>query len=237
MSGVVALLGSGEFSSAVESIDRELLAATGRRRPRVAIVAAAMAPHGDAAFERARELGRQHFAALGAEVEALGLRTREQADDPAQVQAIGEADLVWLTAGRPDHLERVLRDTAGERALRAAHERGAVVAGCDAGAAVLAGHRFVLRRKPWPIRWLPALGLVPGAAVAAAYDAVPEAIVLMSLVRAPRGETIVGIDRETALLGRDGHWQVQGHGRVTLWRGRHRSRHHDGDIVRLEEAT
>ena len=193
-----------------------------------------MAPHGDAAFARARELGRQHFAALGAEVEALDLRTREQADDPAQVQAIGEADLVWLTAGLPDHLQRVLGDTAAERALRTAHERGAVVAGCHAGAAVLGAHRFVLRRRPWPVRWLPALGLVPAAAVATSYDAVPEPIVLMSLVSAPRGETVVGIDRDTALLGRDDRWHVRGHGRVTLWRGRHRSRHRDGDIVRLD---
>jgi cyanophycinase len=230
---VVGLVGSGEVSSGVESIDRELLAATGGKRPRVAVLPTAMAPRGEAQFTRTCELGRQHFAALGAEVEAVALRNRADADDAALAQAIGEADVVWLSGGVPDHLHRVLTGTAAEAALWAAFDRGAVVAGCDAGAAVLGGHRFVLRRRPWPLRWLRGLGLVPGAALAPHYDTLPEPIMLISLLRAPSGEAVVGIDERTALVGRDGHWQVQGLGRVTVWRGRQRSRYRDGDAIQL----
>lgn len=233
MTGVLALMGSGEFTSQVESIDRELLAATGQRRPRVAVVPTAAAPRGEAQFARTCELARQHFAALGAEVEAVPLRDRADADDPARLQAIGEADLVWLAGGTPEHLQRSIAGTAAEDALRAAHARGAVVVGCDAGAGVLGGHRFSFRRRPWPIRWAPGLGLVPGAAVASHYDSLPEPVVLVSLLRAPHGETVVGIDDRTALVGRNGHWQVRGEGRVTVWRGRHRTRYRNGDSIRL----
>jgi cyanophycinase-like exopeptidase len=45
--------------------------------------------------------------------------------------------------------------------------------------------------------------------------------------------TTLGIDEETALVGRDGSWQVQGRGRVTVWRGRHRTRYRRGEVFRL----
>ena len=37
-------------------------------------------------------------------------------------------------------------------------------------------------------------------------------------LQAPRGSSVLGIDEETALIGRDGSWQVHGRRRVTVWR-------------------
>jgi cyanophycinase len=234
MEGVIALVGSGEFTPALESVDRELLAATGRHRPRVAILPTASSADGEAAFQRSAEMGRQHFAALGAEVEPVLVRDRVGADDPANAQAVGEADLVYISGGKAEHLDRALRDSAVEHALRAAHLRGAILAGASAGAIVLGGHRFGLRRRPgWPISWQPCLGFVPSVAVAPHYDAFPEALMLAIIVRRPRDCIVLGVDEETALVGRGDAWQVQGPGRVTVWRGRRRSRHRDGEIVRL----
>ena len=45
------------------------------------------------------------------------------------------------------------------------------------------------------------------------------------------GALVVGIDEDTAIVGRDGAWQVQGRGRVTVWRGRRRERHGAGSAV------
>ena len=238
MSGAIALVGSGAFSSAVESIDRDLLAATGRARPRVAVLPASRARGPRDASERAAELGRQHFAALGAEVEPLSIRSRADADDPARAQAAGEADLVYISGGSAGFLWRTLAGSAVESALRHAHERGAVVAGCSGGAVVLGGLRLGVRRRlGWPVGWQRGLGLVPGVAVAANYDAAPEAVRLAFILRAPAGSAVLGIDRETALVGRGASWQVQGAGRVTVWRGRRRTRHRDGDVIRLDGAA
>ncbi len=123
-------------------------------------------------------MGVAHFGELGAEVEPVLVRDRPAADDPASAQAIGEADLIYLSGGKPAYLLDALSGSAVGRALMDAHQRGAVLAGCSAGAMVLAGDAFDFRvgLAPWPLRWRAGLGFVPGASVVPHYDAWPEAL-------------------------------------------------------------
>lgn len=231
----MALVGAGEFLPSMAEFDAGLLLATGRSRPRVAILPTASYPGGEAIFSRWAAMGVAHFGRLGAEVEPVLVRDRAGADDAVAAQAVGEADLIYLTGGKPGYLMGCLADSAVGRALVAAHRRGAVVAGCSAGAAVLAGHSFDFRVRlvPWPLRWRPGFGFVPGVAVVPQYDAWPEPICALVALQAPRGSVVLGIDEETALLGRDGAWQVHGRSRVTVWRGRRRDRYRAGEIFRL----
>lgn len=233
MAGTLVLVGSGEFTDAMERVDRDLLAAAGRPRPRVAIVPTASAPDGEAVFQRWAEEGRRHFSALGAEVETIMVHDRHEADDPMWAQAIGEADLVYLSGGKPTALHNALDGTRAGAALIDAWRRGAAVAGSSAGAIVLGSCRLTVRRHIRPLAWQRALGLAAGAAIVPHYDALPEALLAFVVLQAPRGTTVVGIDENTALVGRDGSWQVVGPGRVTLWHGRHRTRFHEGDTIRL----
>lgn len=235
MPGPVALVGSGEFLPGMADFDAGLLAATGRRRPRVAILPTASWPDGPAVFERWAAMGAEHFGRLGAEVEPILVRYPDEADDASHVQAVGEADLVYLSGGRPGYLSSVLRGSRLGGALRVAHERGAVLAGCSAGAMVLTDRHFDLRRRRlvWPARWRDGLGVVAGASVVPHYDAWPEPLSALLVLQAPRGSVVLGIDEETGLVGRDGAWQVHGRSRVTLWRGRHRERFRPGDVFRL----
>jgi cyanophycinase-like exopeptidase len=121
------------------------------------------------------------------------------------------------------------------RALHHAHDRGAILAGCSAGAMVLAGTAFDfrLRLMPWLLRWRPALGFVPGASVIPHYDAWPEPFSALIALQAPRGSVVLGIDEDTAALGHDGAWQVHGKSRVTVWRGHRRERYRAGEIFRI----
>jgi cyanophycinase len=235
MPGPVALVGAGEFLPAMAEFDAGLLAATGRARPRVAILPTASFPDGEEVFTRWATMGVSHFGDLGAEVEPVLVRRRIDAEDPAAAQAIGEADLVYLSGGKPAYLMGVLGGSAVGRALSAAHHRGAVLAGCSAGAMVLAGHAFDFRVRiaPWPLRWRPGLGFVRDASVIPHYDAWPEPLTALIALQAPRGSLVLGIDEETALVGRDGAWQVHGRSRVTVWRGRRRDRYRAGEIFRL----
>jgi cyanophycinase len=235
MTGPVVLVGSGEFLQGMVALDRDLLASIGRARPRVAILPTASAPDGEVIFRRWADLGIEHFSALGAEVEAVFVRTREEADDDGAAQAIGEADLVYLSGGKPGHLRRALEGSRVGDALLTAHARGAVLAGCSAGAMVLAAHQPEFRRRmlPWPLRWRSGLALVEGVAVLPHYDAWPEAVVAVMALQAPRDVAVLGIDEDTAIVGRDGAWQVHGRGRVTVWRGRHRERFRSGEAFRL----
>jgi cyanophycinase len=235
MVGLVALVGAGEFVPAMAEFDLGLLASTGRRRPRVAIIPTAAYPAGEDAFQRCAAMGIEHFSALGAEVEPVLVRDRAAADDPAHAQAVGEADFVYLAGGRQEHLASVLDGTALGRAVTAAHERGAVVVGCAAGATVLAERRLEFRRRilPWPLRWRAGLAVVPGAAIIPRYDAWPEPLSALMALQAPRGSVVVGLDKGTAVVGRDGSWQVHGRARVTIWRGRRRERFRAGEAFRL----
>jgi cyanophycinase len=216
-------------------VDADLLASTGVTRPRVAVLPTASYPDGDDVFERWASMGVAHFAALGAEVEPVLVRDRAGADDPAAAQAVGEADLVYLSGGKPDYLRQVLEGSAVGAALRDAHDRGAVLAGCSAGAMILAGHAFEFRMRlvPWPLRWGPGLGFAPGISVVPHYDAWPEPFSALIALQAPRGSVVLGIDEETAVIGRDGAWQVHGAARVTVWRGRHRERFRAGETFRI----
>jgi cyanophycinase len=235
MPGPVALVGAGEFLPAMAEVDAGLLASTGVARPRVAVLPTASYPDGEDVFDRWASMGVAHFTALGAEVEPVLVRDRAGADDPAAAQAVGEADLVYLSGGKPDYLRHVLEGSAVGTALRDAHQRGAVLAGCSAGAMILAGHAFEFRMGlvPWPLRWGRGLGFAPGISVVPHYDAWPEPFSALIALQAPRGSVVLGIDEETAVIGRDGAWQVHGAARVTLWRGRHRERFRAGETFRI----
>ena len=115
--GPVALVGAGEFLPAMADFDLGLLAATGRPRPRVAVVPTASWPDGEAVFQRWAAMGVEHFSSLGAEVEPVLVRDRADADDPAHAQAIGEADLVYLSGGKPGYLAETLEASRVGRAL------------------------------------------------------------------------------------------------------------------------
>jgi cyanophycinase len=235
MPGPIALVGAGEFLPVMADFDADLLAATGRARPRVAILPTASYPDGEDVFQRWAAMGVAHFAGLGAEVEPVLVRDRMAAEDPVAAQALGEADLIYLSGGKPGYLLDVLRGTATGLALAAAHDRGAVLAGCSAGAMALAGHAFDFRARlmPWPLRWGHGLGFASGVSVVPHYDAWPEPFSALIALQAPRGSVVLGIDEETAVVGHDGAWEVHGAARVTIWRGRHRERFRSGDVFRL----
>jgi cyanophycinase len=230
MSGPIVLVGAGEFTPAMAGVDRALLASTGMARPRVAIVPTASWPDGEATFARWGAMGEAHFAALGAEVEQVLVRGQADADDPTCAQAVGEADLIYFSGGKPRHLRDVLRGSALWAAALAAHERGAILAGCSAGAMVLGERQLDVGRglRP-PVGWDPALGVVPSVAVIPHYDRVPHTLAALMVMTAPRGTVVLGIDEDTAAVGEGGAFRVIGRASVEVWRGRDRRRYRDGE--------
>ncbi len=230
----MALIGAGAFLPSMLELDRELLAATGRARPRVVVLGAGH-PRSSEATAREVATALAHFAGLGAEVEPIVIPEGATDADDVAVQALGEADAIYLANGRRGRLCDLLSETRLGATFIAAHRRGAVLVGCAAGAEVLAARHAHLRGRflPWPVAWRPALGLLPDAVVIPGYDAVPEPLVAALALQAPNGAAVLGIDAGTALVGRDGAWQVHGTARVTVWRGRHRRRYRRGDVFRI----
>jgi hypothetical protein len=73
--------------------------------------------------------------------------------------------------------------------------------------------------------------MVPGIMVIPHFDEIPH--LLAGLAGRFTGETVIGIDGSTALVGSDGAWQALGIGSVTVMRGPERRIYRGGDAVVL----
>ena len=219
---------------ATEPLDRELLRGTGKARPRVVLLPTGRPTEGGIDWLDWTTVVTHHFEAIGAEVEPVALAERADADDPASTQAVGEADLIMVSGARPGALLDVLWGSRAWEAARLAHERGAALVACRAGAMILGDRCLEVRRRlGWPIRWERAFGLVRGAVIAPRYDRMPEPLMAFFMLQAPSDVVVLGIDERAALVGRNGAWQVRGDGRVTVWRGRRRNRHRPGEVLKV----
>jgi cyanophycinase len=230
--GTVALVGSGEFLEPIEPLDRELLKRL-NGTPQVVVLPTASAPDGPGVSERWAQMGIKHFSRLGASAEAVMLLTREDAESPTLASRIAAANFVYFSGGKPQYLLDTLRDTACWYAILDVFAAGGVVAGCSAGAMVLAGQMLA-----WPQlrHTIPALGLAPGIAIIPHFDEIPGWIT--SVVRmVPKGVTVVGVEGSTALVGSQQTWTVCGRGSVTVFSGKHKQQYRAGESVPLLAIT
>ena len=208
--------------------DRGLLEATGRPRPRVV----------DPADRRPRPTARRRSASGPRWASSTSRRsaprssrcscaTPREGHDAAALQAIGEADLVYLSGGHPRHLLGVLRGSPLGGAIARPTTRGAVIAGCSAGAMAIVGPDDGLPVRPEAADAAAVSDPLARRAVAGRTASPscrtttpgPSRSRRFVALQAPRGGVILGIDEDTAVVGRNGAWQVHGAGRVTVWRG------------------
>jgi cyanophycinase len=220
--GRLVLCGSGEFTPAMSEVDRGILADIGSRRVRVAIVPTA------AGLEDTPkswiEMGVAHFAALGAEATGVMVLNRADAEDPRHTAAIANADWIYFSGGKPDHLVESLSGTPFWSAVLARHRAGAVLAGSSAGAMMLGSRTFHFpdglddTGLPRRVAVRDALAVLPGIFVAPHFDAVPLDLWRKWIHIWPEGHRMLGIDEDTAIVEGAGGWNVAGKGRAIVFR-------------------
>jgi cyanophycinase len=212
--GPLALVGSGEYLPSMLEIERGLIAG---RPSRYVQLATAAVPDGVAVVEKWHRLGRQQAQRLGVEAVVLDVASREDAQDPAVVAQVAGAGLIYLSGGHPGFLADTLRATPLWAAIVAAWRSGAALAGCSAGAMVMASWVPSLRHPREG--GTEGLALVPHVRVIPHFDAfasrMPDFLTRFLVPRDP-SVTVVGIDEETALVGGPTAWAVQG--RSSVWR-------------------
>ena len=231
MRGPLALVGSGEYLPVMADVEAGLLAG---RPPRYVQIPTAAAHEGPASLDRWIALGQQQAERLGVESVPLVVRSRADADDPALVDQVAEAGLIYLSGGSPTRLARALAGTAMAAAIEAAWQDGAALAGCSAGAMALTSWVPSLRAPRTEA--VQGLGVVPHLRVIPHFDQferrMPE-VVTRYLGRAPEGTSVVGVDEETALVWCDGSWTVQGRRQVWVLSTSGRTGHAAGSEVDL----
>jgi len=219
MNGLIAILGSGEYLPVMNEVDRYLLDSLNinGRKPRVVCLPTAAGQEGDASVNRWSHMGVDHFTKLGAEVNALPIIDRDSANDPQWEPFLENADLIYFSGGDPGYLHYTMDGSRAWRAAQRAWERGAIYAGCSAGAMILARQmpRFRLALTQ------DGFGIMPATFIMPHFDVMP--IVFKPLVMALRGklkegECMIGVDEDTALVGKlGGEWKVMGQSNVHVF--------------------
>lgn len=210
----IALVGAGEYLPVMTEIERALIDG---RAPRYVQLATAAAPEGEQSLARWHNLGRLQAERLGVEQVVVDVRNRQDAQNEELAALIEGAGLVYLSGGNPAFLADTLRDTRVWEAIVAAHEAGAAVAGCSAGAMALSSWAPRMRDLVHPDQPT-GLGLVQNVRVIPHFDKmlgwVPD-VLRNALLHKPEGTMLLGIDEDTALVGGPYEWSVQG--RQSVW--------------------
>jgi cyanophycinase len=214
MNGLIALLGSGEYLPVMDDVDRYLLANCGAvgRKPRVVCLPTAAGQEGEKSIARWSSMGLEHFTRLGTDVQAVPVIDAESANDLNHATAVGDADLIYFSGGNPSYLYKTMKDSLVWQAAQKAWARGAVYAGCSAGAMILGREMPDFRAAG--IRSTAAFGIMPIASVMPHFNAIPlfgKPLVATLRRRLSEGEIMIGIDEDTAIIGKlNEDWTVMG---------------------------
>jgi cyanophycinase len=221
MNGLIALVGSGEYLPVMDDVDRFLLTHCGAngRSPRVVCLPTAAGQEGEQSWGRWMRMGEEHFRSLGAEVFALPIIDSASAEDIHYESILEAADLIYFSGGNPLYLFETLNGSRAWEAAQKAWERGAVYAGCSAGAMIL-GHEIPNFRTA-ALTNTPAFGLLSARMIFPHFDRwkVARTAMLAPLRRhLGANEFVIGVDEETALIGRFGfsEWNVMGRQTVSV---------------------
>lgn len=236
MNGLINLVGSGEYLPVMNDVDAYLLESLmlNGRKPRVACLPTAAGKEGDNSVNRWLNMGVQHFSALGAEVQPVHIIDRESANDPHWEPVLENADLIYFSGGDPGYLYETMQGSLAWTAAQRAWRRGAIYAGCSAGAMILARRMpsFRLAGTQAGFGILPAMFIVPH------FDAIPaiwKPLVFALQRQLKKGEYMIGIDEDTALVGSlGGEWLVKGKSGVHIFSRNTRTSYVNGQTLALK---
>jgi cyanophycinase len=232
----MAFLGSGEFDPWSEPVERWLLEHS-RNPGGVALVVPTAAAHeGDASFSAWGAKGLEHFAALGVSAEVLSLKTREDAHRGEVVARLEDAALIFFSGGNPARLADIVRDTPFWGALTAAIRDRLPYAGCSAGVACLTETTYDSDAADLDAVWAPGIGFVRDTLFGPHWDIVdswvPGASAFIVGSVEP-GQTFLGLDEDTALVGDGTLWRVIGRQGIHVLREGTWADYRDGDAFEL----
>jgi cyanophycinase len=210
----------------MEPVDRYLIGCLGAE-PSVVCLPTAAGTEGPERVGYWSELGIRHFSRLGVKVLALPIIDRASANDDALIRPIRKANFVYLSGGKPDYLYKTLNGSQAWKAIQDVLSDGGVLAGCSAGAMIMGES---IPSFPGSLK---AFGLLPGTVIAPHFDEIPSWFLSAIRLLAGRRLTLVGVEGNTALVVKDGHYDVMGTGGVTLWKGNRRRRYLQGEPVSL----
>jgi len=225
--GSLIIVGGGDTPYSIQKRFIELAGGPGRAR--IAIFPMATTEYDEEAEEVLSE-----FSMLGAESVILNI-DREQAQSRSLDPVLLEFTGYWFLGGDQNLLASSLLGTRALWTIEKQYERGAVIGGTSAGAAVMTATMLTGERRtstgrinddpnavaPRSTEVGLGFGLLPGAIIDQHFSRRSRDNRLVSALLDHPHLLGVGIDEETALIVRpDGRWEVMGNGHVKIYDAR-----------------
>jgi cyanophycinase len=217
--GVLALVGSGEYSLQMQEFESELLQSArsrGKRNTYIQIPTAS-SHEGPARRRHWQELGQAQAERIGSECIYLPIHERADAFNPEFISAIAGAGLIYFSGGDPHRVAETFLGSPIWDEIVKQWQSGTSLAGCSAGAMAFGGTIMGIRKSHHG----PGLNLLPDIEVIPHYDKIlgwlPDRVASF-ISRGVTDTTLIGIDENTALVN-DGSWRVIGAGKAHLLRG------------------
>lgn len=209
-------IGGAEDKLGAKRVLRRFVSEAGGKHARLLVC-----PTASALGEEVIALYDELFTKLGvAEVIPVRPEDRAEAHKPAMVEAVGRATGIFLTGGNQMKLAAILRGTPFGEAIRAAYERGVIIAGTSAGASAMSEHMIGYGASGHTPKHRIAgmaqgLGLLPGTVVDQHFAQRDRFGRLIAVVAASPDLLGIGLDEDTAVLVSDEEsFEVVGSGSV-----------------------
>jgi cyanophycinase len=151
-----------------------------------------------------------------ASVSIVHTRSRDKANEPDFTREIDEATGVWFGGGDQSHITDAYLGTRAEPAFRRVLERGGVIGGTSAGAAIMSKVMITGGREKATVGT--GLGYLPGAVVDQHALKRSRFNRLMGVVAEHPGLIGIAVDEATALVIRPEEWRVLGDSYVVFYR-------------------
>jgi cyanophycinase len=218
----VIAIGGAEDKLGDKIVLARVLKESGKESPRVCVITSASATPEDRS-----EKYRAAFEALGvSRYDPVHISTREGAEDPAKIEDIMKADVIFFTGGDQNRLVEVLDGTPVLEAIYRREKQGAVIAGTSAGAVVLAdlmitGGRVEEALKKGGVRTGSGFGFIGGPDVFfdTHVDERKRLPRLFNVLAAHPRHLGIALDEDTGVIFRGNKIEVFGKGSVAVVEG------------------
>lgn len=215
--GVLIAVGGAEDKKGDCAILKEFVRLSKGAKAHVAVLTVATDQPAEAGDEY-----RQLFRKLGVKsVKAVGVATREDAQQEANLKALEKATGIFFTGDDQLHVTALLGSTELDYAIRRRFESGATLAGTSAGAAMMSNSMFINGGAETNPRFGcvalgPGVDFVKGVVIDTHFSQRGRIGRLITAVAHYPQDIGVGIDENTAVVFRGGKFEVIGDGAATI---------------------
>jgi cyanophycinase len=207
--GALVIVGGGRTT---EAIREEFIRLAGGPRARIVLIPSACTYDSVEAMKDYFSVWREYPVAS---LEFLDTASRQQADSPEFIRPLLDATGVWMPGGSQGRLAELYAGTLVEQAIRHVLERGGVVGGTSAGAAIMS-RVMILEGTNCDAVLSRGFGFLEGAVVDQHFSQRGRYGRLLKVVEEHPGLLGLGIDESTALVVEGNHLRVLGQSRVTV---------------------